>query len=201
VPVPLASVGSQQQDDLLDLVRQSQAGSDQAARILLERCREPLLSVIRKLLPHTLRRLFDSDDFLAETFTVIFTKHFSDEVLGSPESFWFYLKTTAENKVRDARRKYLFAKRRDLRREVPFEEIERSQEELWSKELSPADALLLKDLVEDRLKDLVERVPPLLGAILKLVLEGYNGIEIAGRLGVEPKRVYRALEWLKDKIM
>jgi len=140
VTVPFPSNGSQRQDDLLALVRQAQAGSNQAAHTLLERCREPLLIVIRKLLSPVLRRLYDSNDFLAETLAAIFMKHFSDEVLESPESFWLYLKKTAENKVRDAQRKYLVAKRRDLRREVPLEEIGIA-DELLSKGLSPADAM------------------------------------------------------------
>ncbi len=200
VSVPLPSDGSQDQDDLLELVRQAQAGSDQAARTLLERCREPLLTVIRRLLSPVLRRLYDSTDFLAETFAAIFTKHFSDEVLKSPESLWFYLKKTAENKVRDAQRKFLATKRHDLRREVLVEDI-RIADEFCSKELSPADALLLKELVEDRLDHLMNEVPPLMAAILKLSLQGYLGTEIAAQLGLEPRRVYRAMEWLRKKIM
>jgi DNA-directed RNA polymerase specialized sigma24 family protein len=127
-------------------------------------------------------------------------KHFSDEVLESPESFWLYLKKTAQNKVRDAQRKYLVAKRRDLRREVPLDEIGIGKE-LWSKELSPADALLLKELVEDRLEHLMKQVPPLMAAILELLLQGYNSVEIAHLLGLQPKRVYRAMEWLRNKIL
>jgi RNA polymerase sigma factor (sigma-70 family) len=200
VSVPLPSDGSQHQDDLLELVRQAQAGSNQAAHTLLERCREPLLIVIRKLLSPVLRRLYDSNDFLAETFAAIFMKHFSDEVLESPESFWLYLKKTAQNKVRDAQRKYLVAKRRDLRREVPLDEIGIGKE-LWSNELSPADALLLKELVEDRLEHLMKQVPPLMAAILELLLQGYNSVEIAHLLGLQPKRVYRAMEWLRNKIL
>jgi RNA polymerase sigma factor (sigma-70 family) len=198
VTIPFPSDRAQDQDDLLDLVRRAQAGSAEAARALFERCREPLLAVIRKYLHPPLRKLYDSDDFLMETFVVIFTRHFSDEVLNSPESLWPYLNKIAENKVRDAERKHLNGHRRDLTREVSLEEIIR---EPWSKELSPADALLLKELVEDRLEDLVNQVPPLLGAILKHLIQGNNSAEIAHGLHLEPKRVYRAMEWLRRKII
>ena len=199
VAVVLPSPWSQDREDILNLVRQAQAGSGQAAAKLVERCREPLLAVIRKILSRPLRRLNDSDDFLLETFNAIFTKHFRDEVLKSPESLWRYLKVIAENKVHDAQRKYL-GERHDLSREVPLDE-RRGQKELWSQELSPAEALLLKELVEERLEDLLERVPPLMAAIIELLLQGYNGVEIARRLGLEPTRVYRAIEWLRNKIM
>ncbi len=199
VTVLLPNPWSQDQQEILSLVRQAQAGSDQAAQNLVERCREPLLSVIRKILSQPLRRLYDSEDFLLETFQAIFTKHFSDEVLESSGSLWRYLKMIAENKVHDAQRKY-FGKRRDLSREVSLDKTQ-GQKELWSQELSPAEALLLKELVEDRLEDLLKRVPPLLAAIIELLLQGYNGVEIAHRLGVEPKRVYRSIEWLRNEIM
>jgi hypothetical protein len=40
----------------------------------------------------------------------------------------------------------------------------------------------------------------MLRQIVYLLLEGHNGIEIAGRIGVEPKRVYRAVEWLRKRV-
>jgi RNA polymerase sigma factor (sigma-70 family) len=196
--VPFPSDRPKDQEDLLELVRRAQAGSAHSAQILFERCRQPLLAVIRKVLLPPLRRLYDSDDFLAETFAAIFTRHFSDDVLDSPESLWPYLRRIAENKGRDTERRHLVGKRRDLAREVP---LEKSHDELWSKDLSPLEALLLKELVEDRLEDLVNQVPPLMRAILELLLQGNNSAEIAHRLDLEPKRVYRAMEWLKGKIM
>ncbi len=196
--VPFPSDRPKDQDDLLDLVRRAQAGSADSAQILFDRCRQPLLAVIRKVLLPRLRKLYDSDDFLAETFAAIFTRHFSDDVLDSPESLWPYLRKIAENKVRDAERKHLAGKRRDLAREVS---LDKTHDELRSNDLSPLETLLLKELVEDRLEDLVSQVPPLLGAILELLLQGFTSAEIAHRLKLETKRVYRAMDWLKSKIM
>jgi hypothetical protein len=76
--------------NLVDLVRQVQDSSDAAvretaAKALYDRYREPLLAVIRPVIFPPLRRLYDSWDFLLETFTAIFTKHFNDEVLGLPK--------------------------------------------------------------------------------------------------------------------
>jgi hypothetical protein len=45
----------------------------ESARIVYERCRQPLLMVIRKVIPEPIRRLEDSDDFLQSTFAKLFT--------------------------------------------------------------------------------------------------------------------------------
>jgi hypothetical protein len=49
-----------------------------------------------------------------ETFVKIFTTRFTDEVLRSPETLWWYLRRIAENNVRDANRKYLDSQRYNL---------------------------------------------------------------------------------------
>jgi DNA-directed RNA polymerase specialized sigma24 family protein len=157
--------------------------------------------VIRKVIGQPLRRLYDSDDFLLSTFESIFTKHFSDEVLRGPESLWPYLARIAENKVLDAKRKYLVSDRCQLDRDVPLETLGDWNEIFHSKEISPFEATVLKELVEDRLRSLVQQLPSLLRSLIDLLLKGNNGLEIAGQLGVEPKRVYRAIDWLKKKVM
>lgn len=138
---------------LVDLVRQAQEGSDRAAEILFDRCRVPLLTVIRRTIYRPLRRIYDSDDFLLATFAEVFTRHFTDEVLRSPASLWPYLKRIAENKVRDAERKYLVAGRHNISRDISLGDLP-SEQELCSKDLSPHDVLVLKELVEERLNEL-----------------------------------------------
>lgn len=146
-----------------------------------------------------LRRLFDSDDFLLETFASVFTKKFSDDVLSSPHKLWPYLQRIAENKVRDAKRKYLLGPVHCLHREVPWETLV-SQDEPCTAALAPAELLLLKELVEDRLADLLEQVPSLLQEILLLLLAGQNTTEISAQLDLEPKRIHRSVQWLKRKL-
>jgi RNA polymerase sigma factor (sigma-70 family) len=173
----------------------------ESARIVYERCRQPLLMVIRKVIPEPIRRLEDSDDFLQSTFAKIFTKHFSDEVLSGPETLWPYLKAIAQNQVLDARRKFLGSQRHHLNRDVPLENLGDPDDVLQSRDISPSEALILKELVEERLQDLIRQFPAMLQAIVHLLLEGNNGHEIAGQLGIEPKRVYRAIAWLERKVM
>jgi len=188
--------------DVTALIGRVQAGSGEASQVLFDRCRKPLLAVIRHVIQPRLRRLYDSDDFLNETFIEIFTSYFTDEVLHSPETLWPYLKRIAENKVRDANRKYLRSQRYNINRNVSLDSLrpEEREESLWAKDLSPDDAVVLKELVEERLINLVGQLPTMMQKIIRLVLSGAMAGEIAHRLGVEPKRVYRAMEWLKMKI-
>jgi RNA polymerase sigma factor (sigma-70 family) len=188
--------------DLATLIRQAQAGSDEAAQMLFDRCQQPLISVIRLVLRPPLRRLYDSDDFLNETFVTIFTTHFKDDVLRSPKALWSYLKKIAENRVRDANRKFLLSQRYNITRDVPLETMHPDDRDecLGAPGLSPGDGLLLKELVEERLAYLVDQLPALLQRIIRLLLDGYATGQIANCLGVERKRVYRAMDWLRKKI-
>jgi RNA polymerase sigma factor (sigma-70 family) len=187
---------------LARLIQEAQAGSGESAQFLFDCCRDLLLKVIRQTLQPPLRRLYDSDDFLIETFLEIFTTHFTDEVLRSPATLWPYLKRIAENKVRDASRKYLLSQRYGITRNVSLESLQSAQREecLRGHDVSPQDALLLKELVEERLTHLIEQLPSLMQEIIQLLLHGATVAEIAHRVGVEPKRVYRAMDWLKKQI-
>ena len=185
-------------ESLVELIREAQAGSDLSAQKLFERCRQPLLFAIRRVVHPPLRRLYDSDDFLLDAFAEIFTRQFTDSVLESPATFWPYLKRIAENKVLDAQRKHLISQRRNILRDVPLEVL---NADLCSQELQPDEILMLKELVEERLVDLIGQLPSLLQQIIQSVLQGEAGVQIASRLGVKPKRVYRAMEWLRMKIL
>jgi RNA polymerase sigma factor (sigma-70 family) len=187
--------------NLVEFVRQAQEGSNDAAQALYDQCREPLLTVIRIFIFPPLRRLYDSDDFLLMTLEAVFTRHFSDEVLQSRETLWPYLKRIAENKVRDANRKFL-SPREDILRDVSLDTLTpEEQDKLISKDLSPEEIYLLKELVEERLEDFIGQLPDMLQTIVRLSLKGATGDEIAHGLGVDAKRVYRAIEWLRKKIM
>jgi DNA-directed RNA polymerase specialized sigma24 family protein len=188
------------QGDLVALLRRAQDGSDEAARAVFDRCRQPLLAVIRKVIRRPIRRLYDSDDFLLSTFKEIFTRHFSDEVLCNPDTLWPYLKRIAENKVRDVEHKYLVSESYRIDRDVPLHQLAEDQVPK-SREFSPDEMLIFKELVEERLEHLIQQLPVLLQNVVDLLLEGNSGIEIAVLLGIEPKRVYRAINWLKSKIM
>jgi len=183
-------------DDLGDLIRQAQAGSNEAAEIVFERCRVPLLSVIRRTLSQPLRRLFDSEDFLLDAFTEIFTRKFTEEVLSSPGVLWRYLQNIAENKVCDARRKYLRAKRFNISHDVATND----DQEMVSKDLPTEDTLLLQELVEQRVCDFLEKLPLVHRRVVEFSIKGKTVEEIAHILHLTPKLVYHCVHSLKIKL-
>ncbi len=158
--------------DVGELIRQAQAGSQEAAGLVYERCREPLLAVIRKGLSHPLRRLYDSDDFLNDALAEVFSRKFSAEVLDSPQALAAYLRRIAENKVRDAARKRLLSKRFTIVLEESFDAARINEMEPCSTEFTPEEALVLRELVEDRLIAFLDELPAVYQAIVRLVLDG-----------------------------
>ena len=109
--------------NLADLLRDAQAGNQDAATQLYDRLRLRLLAVIAHALPPSLRKLFDAEDFLIDTFMEVFARRFSEEVVGSPQALWSYVKRIAENKVRDAKRKYLLTKRFGIQHEQSLDSL------------------------------------------------------------------------------
>lgn len=96
------------------------------------------------------------------------------------------MKLIAENKVRDAKRKYLLSSGHDIRRDVSLETLTPEEEEnLISRDLSPEEAYMLKELVEERLEDFIDQLPEMVQTIVRLLLKGAMGDDIAQRLGVE----------------
>jgi DNA-directed RNA polymerase specialized sigma24 family protein len=128
----------------------------------------------------------------------VFTGHFSDEVLRSPQILWTYLQRIAENKVRDAERKYRGFQRYNICHDVPLEELA-ADDCLAADGLSPQELAWLKECVEEKLVRLVEQLPRMLQFIIRRLLEGHLACDIAKELGIEVKRVYRAIAWLQKK--
>jgi RNA polymerase sigma factor (sigma-70 family) len=101
---------------LLDRVAQ---GDEGAAQELVEHYREPLIRVIRRRLRSypKLRRLFDSIDFLQDTWRVILEHPEKLRDFGTFNELMRHLASMANHRVQHARRHYLDAQKRNLRRD------------------------------------------------------------------------------------
>jgi RNA polymerase sigma factor (sigma-70 family) len=204
---PLSSSGESMIDgptspppkELGDLIREAQAGSEEASRILFERCREPLLAVIRRVLYRPLRKLFDSDDFLIDTMAQVFVAKFSQDVLNSPPALWRYLRKIAENKVRDATRKHLRTRRFGFAREQPFPD-DLGEQEPEAVGFSPDETLLLQEFFENRMAAIMSGMPLVYRAVARRILIGHSVRQIAEEFQLESKQVYRVVESLKKKL-
>lgn len=185
---PLAS--STPQISLIELVRQTQAGDSDSARELYDRCREPLLFVIRRFMSPPLRRLFDSDDLLVEAFADVCKKHFTDNVLKSSETLWQYLKMMARNKVVDAHRKFLG---RGILSELSLDDPE-VKTQLVSRNLSPIDVLCLHEVVTEWWDAFVSQEPLVFQCVIRRWAQGEGVSGISVQLGISLRQVYRALQ-------
>jgi RNA polymerase sigma factor (sigma-70 family) len=183
-------------DGLCELVRQARAGSNDAATAVYERCRAPLLAVIRGMLAKPLHKIEDADDLLNETFAEIFRGTLSDQALHSPETLLQYMKTVARNNVRNAIRKYLCTQRFNLRAEVPLAAAPAQK----ASELSPADHAMLAEFLELTDADLAEHSFASAQLITKYLFCGFEVREIAEFLHISQRHVLHLIDKAKQQL-
>lgn len=89
---------------------------------ILQRHRRRILALIHRRLGRGVRRLHDPADVFQDVVVGVLTRE-RDLALAAPECWSTYLTAAAENKVRQLRRRYAEAGKRDLGRDVPMEEL------------------------------------------------------------------------------
>jgi DNA-directed RNA polymerase specialized sigma24 family protein len=181
--------------DLCDLVRQAQAGSNDAAQKVYDQCKEPLLRAIRSVLYKRVRSQEDSNDFLQDAFVVIFTKHFSDAVLRSPKGLMAYMKRIAVNKVRNETQRLLFTQRYGISKEVSLDLQKEFTAE--SKEVSPEDALALQELAAEWWGVEFSQLTPECKEVTRFALGGDGARRMTAALGMKPEAVKRLIAQVK----
>src|SRR5262245_15044976 len=73
------------------LIRQAQAGSEEAARTIIDRCGGPLLLIINRRLSKKLRPLFDSTDFTQLVWMDFFTRAVRERSFENPRELGAFL--------------------------------------------------------------------------------------------------------------
>jgi RNA polymerase sigma-70 factor (ECF subfamily) len=102
----------------LDLVRQAQAGDDQALNRLFARYYERVRRIVRLRLGNRLRESVDSGDILQETFAAA-VRAFQGFEVRDEASLIHWLSRLAEHQI-IAQADYFAARKRDQRRSVPL---------------------------------------------------------------------------------
>jgi RNA polymerase sigma factor (sigma-70 family) len=180
-------------DDPVELLRQAQAGSNEAATRFYELYKKPMLRAIRRRLDSRLRRAFDSDDFVQDAFKEILAKEFAAADFSTPHALLAFVSKTAENKVRDKLRKHLQSQRSSFGHETSLDQLQ-SAAEIEAPRTEPLDA-------EDRarLQKEMSKLPPAYRAIMESWLEGHKPADIAVFLAIDVGIVYRCVESTKRK--
>jgi DNA-directed RNA polymerase specialized sigma24 family protein len=102
------------------LLRQARAGSDVAARQLVDRFGPSILNRVRQRLDPRLRNVFDSADFTQAVWASFFALPPEKGDFRDEEALLRYLDQLARNKVIDQIRRRLRHRNREIRREVPL---------------------------------------------------------------------------------
>lgn len=101
-------------------------GSQEAAWELIGEYGDLVLRVVRKRLPHELRRAFDSADFVQVAWGTIFRHRSRLCRFDKPTEFVSYLAAVAANKVRTEIRRRLQQQKYNVNREQPLDQAEHS---------------------------------------------------------------------------
>jgi RNA polymerase sigma-70 factor (ECF subfamily) len=186
------------EDSFDDVMARLRTGDADAATQVFQRFAGRLIVLARGHLDARLRRKVDPEDLLQSAFQSFFHRHregrFQPENWGS---LWSLLIVITLRKCGGWARRFQAA-RRALSAEVTAagSADESAVIEAFSAEPSPAEAVMLSEVVERLLRDLGPRD----GEILTLALQGYSAAEISDQLHRPARTVYRVLERIKARL-
>ena len=147
----------QDQQEFARLLARVAAGSEDAARELIERHKDRICQVIRRRLRRELRPKFDSQDFVQAVWASFFANR---ELIGEfqrPEDLVAYLGAIAANKVVNQHRSCLGAASRDVRRERSIDDSQTlNKRRLIAKAPTPSQIAM----ADEQLARLLNGQPP-----------------------------------------
>lgn len=176
------------------LMDQLHAGDDEAATRLFQRFAEQLIALARAQLADEIKRKVDPEDVLQSVFRSFFLRHRRGEFqLENWDSLWGVLTVMALRKC-GRLNDYFHALRRDVRREM--HEADLLLKQACDREPTPAEAAVLRDLLEQALSDLEARDR----RIVALYLQGHHHAEIAAQLFCGERTVRRTLVRFRKRL-
>jgi RNA polymerase sigma-70 factor (ECF subfamily) len=174
-------------EDSIELIRRAQDGEHQAFGRLLERYYERVHAIVRRRLGDGLRTEVESRDILQDAMCDA-VRCFGNFELRDDGALTAWLAAIVENRIRGTR-KYLYAEKRDRRRNVSIQRLRERQNPVpttvfqpQADDTPPPDALAKRDEIEVLL-DSLEALPQRYRDVL--VLRDQEGLlwdEIAERL-------------------
>jgi RNA polymerase sigma factor (sigma-70 family) len=170
------------------LLGQAQAGSDQAARDLVDRFGPFILRVIRNRLDERLRNVFDSADFSQAVWASFFALPTQKYHFQEPGDLIRFLEQVARNKVVDQVRRRLGTKAHPIRREIPLENSQNA--------IAPMATASQEAIAREQWRIALAKQPHH-QEVLSCFRAGFSQKEIAERIGISERTVRRALRRLK----
>lgn len=180
-----------QLEEFQELMRRVRAGSNDAARELLEIYGPHVVRVVRRRMSKELRSRFDSLDFAQAVWASFYAQRTRLEEVEDPQTLLAQLALMARNKVVSEYRRRVLARRADFPRERPLESHEElAEDQPVEVNPSPSQEFLAKDTWER----LLANQSPLNKQVLRLRLAGLSCEEVGEKLAISPRTVRRILK-------
>jgi RNA polymerase sigma factor (sigma-70 family) len=185
-------------DSFVNLMSRLQAADGGAAAEVVERFTRRLIALARQHLDDRLRQKVDAEDVLQSVFKSFFLRQRAGQwTLPDWDSLWALLAVITVRKCGQWA-DHFHAQRRDLGREAeqaPAPDAGR-EVQLFAREPTPSEVLILTETVERLLSDLEERDRE----IVTLALQGYTAAEISTQVNRPERTVYRLLARIKKRL-
>ncbi len=182
-----------QDNDFRLLMRRVVAGSEEAARQLVEEYGESLRRAVRRALNARLRSKFDSLDFAQVVWCSFFRARERLERFDRPDELVAFLVGMARNKVGLEARRRLQTNKYNVNREHAWSEDSRKEQaEIPDGQPSAIEVAI----AGEELERMLSHAPPALRKIIHLRLQGLTHEEIAHSLHLTRGAVYRLLKKL-----
>ena len=175
------------------LLQALKAGSQDAARELVEQYGSHVLRCIRQRLPRRIRPQYDSIDFAQLVWKSVFTGPDILSELDSPKRFEGLLWGMVRNKINDVQRE-LDTRKRDVQKQVPLDD-ELAETHPFSKDPTPSAVAIF----HDEWKNLATEQPPQSLRVVLLRYEGNTFEEIAAHLGIDESTARKVINRLRKQ--
>lgn len=187
---------SDDEAEFIRLLQEIRAGSQDAARELVDTFGEHILRVIRFNLSRKLRSKFDSCDFMQDVFASFFSAPPPPESFESPEAFVKYLTALAQHKVREVTRQRLQLQRYNIKRERSLDGSARLVAEEQAGQ-DPTSSAVFQ--AKEKWERILQSQPKNYQEMLELIRQGYSYVEIADLMGTTAKTVQRLIRNLEPR--
>lgn len=179
--------------ELQQLLQQVIDGSEDAARKLFDKYRDYLLFLIRQRLNKKLRARFDSIDIAQDVWASFFSKPLEKRAFQTPEQLIAFLAVMAKNKVNDATKLGILAKKRAGDREQSMDDSHRfDKHSLVGPDATPSHIVMSRE----EWTQFLGKQPPVYRQIFLLMRDGKTNTEIAAELGINDRLIRRVMSRL-----
>jgi RNA polymerase sigma factor (sigma-70 family) len=175
------------------LLQALKAGSQDAARELVEQYGSHVLRCIRQRLPRRIRPQYDSIDFAQLVWKSVFTGRDILSGLDSPRRFEGMLWGMVRNKISDVERE-LDTRKRDVQKQVPLDDDE-AKTHPSNKDPTPSAVAVFRD----EWSQLAEEQPARSMQVVQLRYEGNTWEEIAAKLDIDESTARKVINRLRKQ--